>query len=229
MDIFSLSEVSAFFQIVLIDLTMAGDNAIVVGMAAAGLPAKERHRAIAIGIAAATVLRIVFAIFTVQLLGIIGLLLAGGLLLLWVAWKMYQHLRHEARQLAAAAASPDAATATATVDAAAQPHHKKSLRDAVTQIVVADVSMSLDNVLGVAGAARDHLWVLVTGLALSVLLMGVASAFVVRLMHRFRWIGYVGLLVVLYVALKMIWDGWHDINDKVDLAGIADNVMKSAM
>lgn len=222
-----LSELTALAQIVMIDVSLAGDNAVVVGMAAAGLPKEERKRAIVIGILAATVLRVVFSIFTVQLLGIIGLLLAGGLLLLWVAWKMFEQLRAEAREAADAAADkmahlrhhkPDS-------DVAVSKPPKKRLRDAVLQIVVADVSMSLDNVLAVAGAAREHMWVLVFGLALSVVLMGIASTFIVRLLQRYRWIAYVGLLIILYVALRMIWDGWHDINQNVDLAQLAGSVM----
>ncbi len=198
----SLAGFSAFLQVVLIDISLAADNALIVGMAAAGLPKELRHRAIMIGIGAATVLRIVFAIFAVQLLNIIGLTLAGGLMLLWVAWKLFHAIRHAPHHDAAATAPDHAA-----------PH--KSLKDAVIQIIVADVSMSLDNVLAVAGAARDHLGVLIMGLALSVVLMGVAATAVVRLLHRFHWIGYAGLLVVLYVALSMIWEGWHEVSPKL--------------
>jgi YjbE family integral membrane protein len=200
------SELSAFAQIVLIDLTMSGENAIVVGVAAAGLPSALRHRAIMIGIVAATVLRIVLAIFTVQLLKIIGLMLAGGLLLLWVSWKMYRQLKS-----AHVFAPLHESNASEPVTAA----DRKSLRNAVIQIIVADVSMSLDNVLGVAGAAREHTWVLIFGLALSVVLMGVAATAVVRLLHRFRWLGYAGLLVVLYVALRLILDGSHEVSQQL--------------
>jgi len=196
-----LSELTAFGQILLIDLSLAGDNAIIVGMAAAGLPQEQRKRAIMIGIVAATVLRIIFAIFTVQLLAIIGLTLAGGLMLVWVSWKMYQELRSQQHKDQSDEAS----------SAQAAPPAQKTLGKAVTQIIIADVSMSLDNVLAVAGAARDHMWVLIVGLALSVVLMGAAASYVVRLLHNYRWIGFAGLLVVLYVALRMIWEGGNEV------------------
>jgi YjbE family integral membrane protein len=199
---------SAFLQVIMIDLVLAGDNAIVIGMAAAGLPPVLRRRAILIGIAAATLMRIGFALIATQLLQITGLLLAGGLLLLWVCWKMYEELRvsrHSEFEAVGALAGAD-------VDRdAGVGVPRKNLRDAVTQIVIADVSMSLDNVLAVAGAAHDHPTVLVFGLVLSVALMGVASAWIAGLLNRHRWIGWVGLIVILYVAVKMILDGWHDI------------------
>ena len=195
-----ISELTAFGQILLIDLSLAGDNAIIVGMAAAGLPQEQRKRAIMIGIVAATVLRILFAIYTVKLLAIIGLTLAGGLMLVWVSWKMYQELRNQRHK-------DHGSTATT----GEEPPHQKTLGKAITQIVIADVSMSLDNVLAVAGAARDHLWVLIIGLALSVVLMGAAASYVVRLLHSYRWIGFAGLLVVLYVALRMIWEGGGEV------------------
>jgi YjbE family integral membrane protein len=193
-----LPQFATFVQIVLIDLSLAGDNAIVVGMAAAGLPKSERHRAIAIGIGAATVLRIVFALIAVQMMKVFGLTLAGGLLLLWVAWKLYFELKNGRQPIEKTNQKPSPPG--------------KTLKQAVIQIAVADISMSLDNVLGVAGAARDHLWVLVLGLALSVILMGAASTLVVKLLHRWRWIGYAGLLVVVYVALRMMWDGGIEIS-----------------
>ncbi|HLO78278.1 MAG TPA: TerC family protein [Magnetospirillum sp.] len=189
---------TALFQVVAIDVALAGDNAIVVGMAAAGLPAALRKRAILIGICAAALLRIVFASFTVQLLQIVGLLLAGGLLLLWVAWKLWRELSGEAGEECADAEATEATSC-------------KSFPQAVWQIVVADVSMSLDNVLAVAGASRDHQWVLVIGLALSVALMGLAANVVARLLKRFRWIAYAGLAIILYVAVRMIWDGTHEV------------------
>ncbi len=183
----------ALGQVLLIDLVLAGDNAIVVGMAVAGLPNAQKSRAILIGIAAATVLRIGFALLTLQLLALVGLLFAGGLLLLWVSWRMYRELR--GAQHKAAADVP-----------------VKTLRQALVQIVLADVSMSLDNVLAVAGASREHPWVLVFGLTISVLLMGVAARLVADLLERYRWIAWIGLLVVVYVALKLMWDGAHDIS-----------------
>ena len=207
------AESAVFTQIILIDLTMSADNALVVGMAAAGLPASLRHRAILIGIGAAVFFRIVFALFTVQLMQVIGLTLTGGLLLLWVAWKLYKQLR-------AAHVSPPSASAEKPGSDVAHDGstHSKKLKQAVIQIVAADVSMSLDNVLGVAGAARQHPWILVTGLILSVVLMGAAATAVVKLLHRFRWIGYAGLLVVIYVALRLIWDGSIEINHHLALA-----------
>jgi YjbE family integral membrane protein len=189
-----LPALSAFVQIVLIDVAMSGDNAIVVGMAAASLAASERKRAIVIGIGAAAALRILFALFAVKLLGILGLSLAGGLLLLWVSWKLYEQLRGQ----------PSTRTGARKTNAG-------KLRDAVLQIVIADLSMSMENVLAVAGAAREHPWILVVGLALSVILMGVASTAIVKLLHRFQWIGYAGLAVVVYVALKMIYEGGGEV------------------
>ncbi len=186
--------IAAFFQVIMIDLVLAGDNAVVIGLAAAGLPPERRGRAILVGIVAATVLRILFAVFAVQLLDIVGLLLAGGILLLWVAWKMWRELRGLAHQ------DPDAA-------AAGHQAPRKTFAQAAWQIVMADVSMSLDNVLAVAGAARDHIEALVFGLALSILLMGVAANIIARLLNRHRWIAYVGLAIILYVALDMIWRG----------------------
>jgi len=187
----------ALLQVLIIDLVLAGDNAIVVGLAVNGLPQEQRRRAIFLGVAAATVLRIGFALVTLQLLAIIGLLFAGGLLLLWVCWRMYRDLRPSARPEANAA--PKA----------------KTMREAMFQIVLADVSMSLDNVLAVAGAAREHPWVLVFGLSISVVLMGAAATLVARLLERYRWLAWVGLAIVLYIALKMIWEGGHDVLEAV--------------
>jgi YjbE family integral membrane protein len=197
---------TAIVTVVLIDIALAGDNAIVVGMAAAGLPVEQRRKAILIGISAAAALRIVFALFTTQLLQIIGLLLAGGILLLWVAWKLWRELQtgELAEEMEAEQVLEDE-HAPVTVPV-------KSYSAAVTQIIVADVSMSLDNVLAVAGAARDHMFALVFGLALSVALMGFAATLVARLLHRHRWIAYLGLLIIVYVALRMIWDGAIEVN-----------------
>jgi YjbE family integral membrane protein len=197
------AQLSAFVQVVLIDITLAGDNAIVVGIAAAGLPVADRRRAIVIGITIATLLRIGFAILTSEFLVIIGLTLAGGILLLWVAWKMFREIMGE-RETAAASAFAGGACAG--------PLNGKTMRHAMVQIVVADVSMSLDNVLAVAGTARFHLWVLVAGLVLSVALMGAASTVVARLLHRFPWIVWLGFGIVTYVALSMIHDGWREVH-----------------
>ncbi|MBB5222546.1 YjbE family integral membrane protein [Amaricoccus macauensis] len=199
---------TAFLQVIMIDLVLAGDNAVVIGMAAAGLSPEHRSKAILIGILAATALRICFALIATELLGITGLLLAGGLLLLWVCWKMYQEIRaHAAAHEGVEAVSNTDLNADGTVGRAP----RKTLRQAVTQIIIADVSMSLDNVLAVAGAAHEHPVVLVFGLALSVALMGFAATFIARLLNKHRWIAWVGLLVILYVALKMIYDGYLDI------------------
>lgn len=198
---FDITAMTALLQVIAIDVALAGDNAIVVGMAAAGLPRDLRHRAIVVGIAAAAALRIAFALFTSQLLQVIGLMFAGGLLLLWVSWKLWREIRNNRGEADAEAALDDGP------NGADQP--KKSFRDAVTQIIVADVSMSLDNVLAVAGAARDHTLVLVIGLALSVALMGLAANMVAHLLRRHHWVAYVGLIIILYVAATMIWDGAH--------------------
>jgi YjbE family integral membrane protein len=205
-ELFSASALTALLQVLLIDLVLAGDNAVAVGLAAAGLPQVQRRKAIVWGLAAAVVTRIGFALITTQLLGIVGLLFAGGLLLLWVCWKMWRELRDQA------VAGEEAAQAAMDSDPATEPKVKpKTFREALVQILVADVSMSLDNVLAVAGAAREHPVVLVIGLILSIALMGVAAHGIARLLHRYRWIGYVGLLIVLYVALHMMWQGYRDV------------------
>jgi YjbE family integral membrane protein len=180
----------AFIQVVAIDLVLAGDNAVAVGLAAAGLPVMQRRRAILIGLAAAVIARIGFALVAVELLRVTGLLLAGGLLLAWVCWKMWRDLR--------------AAGMSGETDA---PPVAKSFGAAVFQIMIADISMSLDNVLAVAGAAREHPALLVAGLLLSIALMGVAATWIARLLERYRWIGFVGLIIVVIVAGRMIVEG----------------------
>jgi YjbE family integral membrane protein len=191
LDAARLSELTALVQVLLIDLTLAGDNAVVVGMAVAGLPPQRRRVAIIFGIAAAAVLRVALGAITLRLLEVIGLLLAGGLLLLWVCWKMYRELRHPP-------------STNGTVPA-------KTFRQAMVQIVIADLSMSLDNVLAVAGAAAGHIWILVIGITVAVVLMGVAANLVANLLERHRWIAWIGLFIVLYVAVKLIWDGSHQV------------------
>ena len=193
----------------MIDLVLAGDNAIVIGLAAAGLPAKQRARAIVVGIIVATVLRIVFAGLTTQLLQIVGLLLAGGILLLWVCWKMWRELRISTREEAAAEALANQDLDADGTIAGGVP--RKSFAQAAWQIVIADVSMSLDNVLAVAGAAREHPVVLIFGLVLSIALMGAAAGLIANLLHRHRWIAYVGLVVIFYVAGAMIWKGAQEV------------------
>jgi YjbE family integral membrane protein len=205
MDVSSLidaASLAALVEILLIDIVLAGDNAIVVGALAAGLPAEQRRKVIMIGVAAALVLRIAFALIVTQLLQVVGLILAGGFLLLWVAWKMWRELRHDAES---------AGSAEIVGDEHSGLRPAKSFASAAWGVAVADVSMSLDNVLAVAGAAREHPWILVFGLILSVILMGVAANFIARYIERYRWIAYVGLVVIVWVAGKMIWDGWHDV------------------
>ncbi len=209
-ELFSADVLTAFLQVIMIDLVLAGDNAIVIGLAAAGLPKDQRNKAILIGIIAATVLRIVFAALTTQLLQIVGLLLAGGILLLWVCWKMWRELRtSHAEEHAAEEALADADTDRDGTVAGGAP--RKTFAQAAWQIVIADVSMSLDNVLAVAGAAREHPWVLVFGLVLSIALMGIAASFIARLLQKHRWIAYVGLAVILYVAVEMIYRGYIEV------------------
>jgi YjbE family integral membrane protein len=190
--------VTAFFEILFIDIVLAGDNAIVVGALAAGLPPAQRKKVILIGVIAALVLRIIFALIVSQLLQIVGLVLAGGILLLWVAWKMYRELRHKDESVGSDEIAGDEHSGLRPA---------KSFASAAWGVALADVSMSLDNVLAVAGAAREHPYVLVFGLVLSVLLMGVAANFIARYIERYRWIAWGGLLVILWVALKMIYEG----------------------
>ncbi|HEV2502649.1 MAG TPA: TerC family protein [Mesorhizobium sp.] len=197
---FTPEAMTALFQVIMIDLVLAGDNAVVIGLAAAGLPKDQRAKAILLGIIAATVLRIGFAAATTQLLQIVGLLFAGGLLLLWVCWKMWKELQHGHGQEALAGVSGENAHG-----GTAAP--RKTFAQAAWQIVIADITMSLDNVLAVAGAAREHPWVLVFGLILSIALMGIAASFIANLLQRYRWIAYVGLVVILYVAGDMIYRG----------------------
>jgi YjbE family integral membrane protein len=215
MEIFTYEGFVALMQVIGIDLVLAGDNAIVIGLAAAGLAKEQRAKAILVGIAAATIMRIGFALITTQLLAIVGLLLAGGILLLWVCWKMWQELRAGAHEHDIEAVE---ALANADIDkdgAIADDAPRKTFRQAATQIVVADVSMSLDNVLAVAGAAKDHPTVLIIGLALSIAMMGFAASYIASLLNKHRWIAYVGLLIILYVALKMMWEGWHEVQPVV--------------
>ncbi len=192
----------AFLQVLAIDLVLAGDNAIVVGALAAGLPPDQRRKVIIIGVAAALVLRIAFALVVTQLMQIVGLIFIGGLLLIWVAWKMWRELRHDI------GASPGSPEIAGDEDSGLRP--AKSFAGAAWAVAVADVSMSLDNVLAVAGAAREHPGILIVGLIFAVALMGVAANIIAKYIERYKWIAYVGLAVILYVALKMIYEGWID-------------------
>lgn len=209
MDMLSPEALTALLGVIGIDLVLAGDNAIVIGMAAAGLPKDQRTKAIFIGVLAATVLRIVFAVVATRLLAITGLTLAGGILLLWVCWKMWREIRQ-------GHAAEDAVEALANCDLNADGEiakgaPRKSFAQAAWQIVLADVSMSLDNVLAVAGAAKEHPGVLVFGLGLSVALMGLAASFIAGLLNKHRWIAFVGLAIILYVALHMVYEGMHQV------------------
>jgi YjbE family integral membrane protein len=215
-------------QVIMIDLVLAGDNAIVVGMAAAGLPKTMRGKVILIGIAAATVMRILFALVANQLLLIIGLTLAGGILLLWVCWKFWRELVHERRRrLKAAALRRETLSRDERVELAEHEEAlpgagaAKTMRQAIIQIVLADVSMSLDNVLAVAGAAGEHMWVLVVGLLLSVGLMGAAATLIAGLLKRYHWIAYVGLAIILWVAVDMIYRGTNEVVNQMGNATAA--------
>jgi YjbE family integral membrane protein len=218
-ELVSTEAFSAFVQVIFIDLVLAGDNAIIIGLAASGLPREQRNKAILVGIIAATVLRIIFASITTWLLAIVGLLVAGGILLLWVCWKMWRELR----TMAPEAHAGQEALANEDLDRSggvAEGAPRKTFAQAAWQIIIADVSMSLDNVLAVAGAAREHPIVLVFGLALSIALMGLAATFIANLLQRYRWIAYVGLLIILYVALKMIWEGSFEVHEAIVLSAI---------
>ncbi len=204
--LFSASALLALAEVLMIDVILAGDNAIVVGALAAGLPADQRKKVIMIGILAALVLRIGFALTVSALLSIVGLVLAGGLLLLWVAWRMYRELRHAQESAGSPEIEGDEHSGVAA---------GKSFASAAWGVALADVSMSLDNVLAVAGAARDHPYVLVFGLILSVALMGIAANFIAQYIERYRWIGWVGLAVIVWVAGKMIWEGYHEVHPHV--------------
>jgi len=195
------SAMAAFIQVLMIDLVLAGDNAIVVGALAAGLPAEQRKKVILIGVIAALVLRVGFALIVTWLLGIVGLVFAGGILLLWVAWKMYREL-----------AAPVYSSGSPEIEGDENSHVKpaKSFAAAAISVAVADVSMSIDNVLGVAGAARDHPGIMIVGLIFAVALMGLAANVIARYIERFRWIAWFGLAVIVYVAGKMIYEGWVD-------------------
>jgi YjbE family integral membrane protein len=198
-DVFTTAGLAALGQVIMIDLMLAGDNVVVLGTLAAGLPEKDRKRVLSIGVGVALACLIVFAFVATQLLHVVGLLFAGGVLLLWVAWKLFRELHHARRHGKAMAA--DASTPARPV---------KSFAKAAFQVALADLSMSLDNVLAVAGAARDHPTVLLFGLALSVTLMAIAANYIARLIERYHWIAYIGLVVILYVAGSMIHEGIVD-------------------
>jgi YjbE family integral membrane protein len=217
---------AAFFQVVLIDVALAGDNAVAVGLVAAGLPHPQRRRAIMLGLAGAVVMLIGLALVATQLLKIVGLSLAGGFLLLWVCWKMWRQLREQGREEEAEGqAALEESTGVAFHAAPKAAPRPRTMRQALLQILAADLTMSLDNVLAVAGAARDHPMVLIGGLLLSITLMGVAASWIARLLHRFRWIGYLGLVIVVYVACHMVWQGTRSVAVATGHTGTYNNVM----
>lgn len=204
----SFSDISALLQVILIDLALAGDNAIAVGLAASALAPAQQKRAIFIGVALALVLRILFALLTVQLLKIPGLLAVGGLLLLWVSWRMYEDIRAHHRPTPTPTMSPEHGVEIGHA-AAAQVTAPRSFGSALISIIVADVSMSLDNVLAVAGVARHNEMIMAFGLVLSVLLMGVAASVIAGVIQKYRWIAYVGIAVIVIAAIRMLWDDGH--------------------
>ena len=195
------AQLAAFLQVLMIDLVLAGDNAIVVGALAAGLPADQRKKVILIGVLAALVLRIAFALVVQQLMGIVGLIFIGGILLAWVAWKMWRELRHTGQSHGSPEIEGDEHSGLKPA---------KSFAGAAWAVAVADVSMSLDNVLAVAGAAREHPGIMIVGLIFAVALMGLAANIIAKYIERYRWIAYFGLAVIVYVAVKMIYEGWID-------------------
>ena len=221
---------AALAQVVMIDLALAGDNAIAIGLAAAGLPPRQRRGAIVFGLAGAVVMLIGFALITTQLLKVVGLLLAGGILLFWVCWKMWHELREQGREETAEA---EAALEEATgVEIGAHPKSAakaKTMGQAIVQILIADLTMSLDNVLAVAGAARDHPLVLIGGLLLSITLIGVAATWIAKLLHRYRWIGYLGLAIIVLVAVRMVWEGSRNLVIDMDQTAAYNTPMPGAL
>ena len=198
MEILTMDSMSALFQVLLVDIVLAGDNAIVIAMATIGLKKEQRAKAMVIGILFATVMRIFFASITVQLLQITGLLFIGGLLLLWVSWKLWSDLRRHH-------------LSSNTKENSTVEYSDKSMGQAIFQIIIADISMSLDNVLAVAGIAREEIWILVVGLALSVAFMGLAATFIAKIINKNQWIAYLGAIIIFYVSCQMIIDGSHEL------------------
>ena len=200
---------AALLQVILIDIVLAGDNAVVIGMAAAHVPKENRSKVVFWGLAAAVILRVILATLTASILEVIGLMFAGGILLLWVTWRLYRDIVHSGEETVGAQAIADAERNGTLPRIAIK--NSLSMRRAIAQIVIADLSMSLDNVIAVAGAAMDHVWVLAIGLVLSIALMGIAASLIANLLQRHPWISYAGLIIVLYVALRMIWFGCWEI------------------
>jgi YjbE family integral membrane protein len=201
LDLFSYPALFALFQVLMINIVLSGDNAVVIGMVAARVADKDRHKVILWGMVAAVVLRILLSIFAVQLLRILGLSLAGGIILLWVAWRLYRDIREENEEKAALAPS----------QAHGHTSTRVSLRRAVLQVAIADISMSVDNVLAIAGAANKNIPILVIGLVLSIALMGAAATYIAKLLQRYPALSYVGVVLIVYVGLEMIWEGSSDL------------------
>ena len=205
------AQLSTILEVIFINVVLSGDNAIVVGMAAAGAPAAIRPKVIFYGVGGAVVLRVLLSLMAVRFLNVVGLLFVGGLLLLWVCWKLYREIQESAAEHAGVETLGEVSDPGVVIEST------KSLGEALWQIIIADISMSLDNVLAVAGAARDHPWIMAGGLLLSIALMGLAATFIARLLDRYRWLAWVGLIVIVYVALSMIWEGSWQIEQAVAL------------
>lgn len=223
LDIFTEGGFFALLQVLLIDVVLAGDNAVVIGMSAAQVHKTDRKTVIFWGLAAAVVLRIILAMFAVHLLRFVPLVIAGGVLLLWVTWRLWRDVRHankehQANKILAGENGHEHHPACPSADKAC---HAKAVRRAIVSIAAADISMSLDNVLAVAGAARDHIEVLIIGLMLSIALMGLAATLIAKLLHKFPWVSYAGVFIVLFVAVRMIWDGFVRLNEA---GGIEDTM-----
>ena len=215
---------AALLQVILIDIVLAGDNALVIGMVAARVPKAERRRVIFWALVVAVVLRIVLATITASILQVIGLMFAGGLLLLWVSWRLYREIRHSEQKRVDLHKIRNADD-----DEIDDPATGLTIRKAIVQVALADLSMSLDNVLAVAGAAMDHVWVLTVGLLLSIALMGVAAAMIANLLQRYPWISYAGLIIVIYVAARMIWVGGWEIYHAQDQAMRSNTAVASSL
>jgi YjbE family integral membrane protein len=214
------SELSAILQVIFINVVLSGDNAIVVAMAAAGAPAAIRHKVILYGIGGAVALRILLSLLAVKFLGVVGLLFAGGVLLLWVCWKLFREIQAGASEHAGAEPLAEMGEVETVVEST------KTIGEAMWQILVADVSMSLDNVLAVAGAAREHPYIMAAGLALSIVLMGAAATIIARLLDRYRWLAWIGLLVIVYVAIQMLWEGALQIEEAIAFLAVPAQVLR---
>lgn len=206
-----------FIQIVLADIVLSGDNALIIGMAAASLSPELRRRAIIFGLIVAAGLRIIFAIFATYLLAIKGLLFVGGLLLLWVSWRLWGDIKLQNAERAAEAKKPENIEAGEVVEDGEGPP-RRTMMSALISITIADFSMSIDNVLAVAAIARDNTGLLVFGLVLAILLMGFGATIIMRLMARYPWISYAGLIVLIITSLRMLWEGWPEVAVIVGIA-----------